>query len=471
MPENAAPAQGRGKARGPEPPGNAASQTENIGRAGAPGNAGHFPGAGREWASSPRANRRNGFFRKKTRGRPSPFFLDADAAFFHASAMLLYIHVPFCRRKCRYCAFYSEPLPRGDEARPELWADALLEEMRLEAEVLGRRSVETVFFGGGTPSLLSPSLTGRILDEAAALFSLEAGAEISMEANPESMTEEKARGFRAAGVNRVSLGVQALDDELLAVLGRVHDKKAALAAFSALRKAGFTNTGLDLMWGLPGQSAADWKAQLAEACALSPEHLSCYGLMLEEGTPLFREREKLPLPSEEEAAAMYEEGGALLEAAGYRQYELSNYAKEGFACRHNEGYWQGKDYLGLGPAAVSCLGNVRRSNKADLEAWLSAVGRGERAAETEALGFTERAEEMVMLGLRTARGLELEAYRALTGRDFEKDNEALIRELLHLGMAGREGGRFFLTRKGMLLSSSVMERCFERIPEKPEGAA
>ena len=168
---------------------------------------------------------------------------------------------------------------------------------------------------------------------------------------------------------------------------------------------------------------------------------------------------------------MYEEGGALLEAAGYAQYEISNYAKQGFACRHNTGYWQGEEYLGLGPAAVSCTGNERRSNVADLEAWLSAVRQGKRAASVERLGFTEKAEELVMLGLRTAQGLDLAAYRALTGRDFEKDNAALIGELLRRAMAGKKDGRFFLTRKGMLVSSAVMEQCFERIPEKPEGAA
>lgn len=385
--------------------------------------------------------------------------------------MLLYIHVPFCRRKCRYCAFYSEASAPGSDARLASWASALLCEMRREAEALGHPSLRTVFFGGGTPSLLSPSLVGAVLDAAAGLFSLDAQAEISMEANPESMNEEKARGFRLAGVNRVSLGVQALDDALLAALGRVHDKKTALSAYSALRRAGFHNVGLDLMWGLPGQSVDNWKAQLAEAAALSPEHLSCYGLMLEEGTPFFRERENLRLPAEEEAAAMYEEGGALLEAAGYAQYEISNYAKQGFACRHNTGYWQGKEYLGLGPAAVSCTGNERRSNVADLEAWLSAVRQGKRAASVERLGFTEKAEELVMLGLRTAQGLDLAAYRALTGRDFEKDNAALIGELLRRAMAGKKDGRFFLTRKGMLVSSAVMEQCFERIPEKPEGAA
>ena len=402
---------------------------------------------------------------------PRPFFLDAGTAFFHAASMLLYIHVPFCRRKCRYCAFYSEPAARDDTARLALWADALCGEMRREAEEAGHPAVSTVFFGGGTPSLLSPALMGRVIDTAASLFSLDADAEISMEANPESMNEEKARGFLAAGVNRVSLGVQALDDALLAVLGRVHDKKTAVDAFSALRRAGCGNVGLDLMWGLPGQSAENWKAQLAEVCALSPEHLSCYGLMLEEGTPLFRERGSLALPTEEEGARMYEEGGALLEAAGYAQYEISNYAKPGFACRHNTGYWTGEDYLGLGPSAVSCMGNERRSNTANLDRWLAAVQRRKRAAEVEKLGFTEKAEELVMLGLRTARGLDMEAYRALTGRDFARDNAAFMEELFRRSLAGMKDGRFFLTRRGMLVSSAVMERLFENIPETPEGAA
>lgn len=382
--------------------------------------------------------------------------------------MLLYIHVPFCRSKCRYCAFYSEPV---DDDRLYLWASALLTDMRRRAEALNHPAADTVFFGGGTPSLVPPSVLGRILETASDCFSLRQNAEISMEANPDSLSGNRAAEFRAAGVNRVSLGVQALDDALLKAVGRVHDKAGALAAFRTLRRAGFDNVGFDLIWGLPGETPAGWKAQLQEAVALEPEHLSCYGLTLEEGTPLFRERSGLRLPDEDEAAAMYEEGGNLLEKAGYRQYEISNYARPGRACRHNLGYWRGEDYLGLGPAAVSSLGGRRISQPADTNAWLAAVHDGIEAGCVETLGFTERVEEFVMLRLRMAEGLDLAAYRALTGRDFAADNAVLIGELVRHHMAVLEQGRFFLTRRGMMISNAVIEQCFETIPSKPEATA
>lgn len=383
--------------------------------------------------------------------------------------MLLYIHVPFCRRKCRYCAFYSEPV--GEDGAIPSWADALMTDMRRRAEELGHPAVSTVFFGGGTPSLVPPALLGRITDTAAACFALDGNAEISMEANPDSVDAKRAAGFRAAGVNRVSLGVQALDDDLLRAVGRIHDRATALDAFRSLRRAGFDNVGLDFIWGLPGETPAGWKAQLAEAAALGPEHLSCYGLTLEEGTPLFLERDTLSLPDENAAAAMYEEGGALLESAGYRQYEISNYARPGRECRHNLGYWRGEEYLGLGPAAVSFLRGKRLSQPADLRIWLDAVKHGREAGVSEALGFVERAEELVMLRLRTAEGLNMEEYRALTGRDFAADNKALLQELFRRNMAGLKDGRFFLTRRGMLVSNAVIEQCFESIPQKPEVTA
>lgn len=382
--------------------------------------------------------------------------------------MLLYIHVPFCRSKCRYCAFYSEPV---DDDRLRLWSEALLTDMRRRAAALEHPAVETVFFGGGTPSLVPPSVLGRILDTAADCFTLNSHAEISMEANPESLSGERAAGFRAAGVNRISLGVQALDDTLLRAAGRVHDKAAALAAFRALRNAGFDNVGLDLIWGLPGETAAGWKAQLREAVALGPEHLSCYGLTLEEGTPLFRDRAHLQLPDEEEASVMYEEGGDLLEKAGYLQYEISNYARSGRVCRHNLGYWLGEDYLGLGPAAVSCLKGRRISQPAHTDTWLDAVREGREAGCVETLGFTERVEEFVMLRLRMAEGLDLEAYRALTGRDFAADNATLIEELIRRRMAVLDHERFALTRRGMMISNAVIEQCFETIPTAPEATA
>ena len=383
--------------------------------------------------------------------------------------MLLYIHVPFCRRKCRYCAFYSEPVGSGEGL--SLWARALVADMRRRAATLGRPRVSTVFFGGGTPSLIPPPVLGRILDAAADCFSLDGDAEISMEANPDSVDESRAAGFRAAGVNRVSLGVQALDDALLAAIGRVHDRAGALRAFEALRRAKFDNVGFDFIWGLPGETLEGWKAQLREAAELSPEHLSCYGLTLEEGTPMFRERASLRLPGEDEAAAMYEKGGALLESAGYGQYEISNYARPGRECRHNLGYWLGEEYLGLGPAAVSFLRGCRITQPADLRTWLAAVREGREAGTCEKLGFVERAEELVMLRLRMAAGLDLTQYRRLTGRDFVADNRSLIEELTARRMARLEGGRFALTRRGMLVSNAVIEQCFEHIPQQPEATA
>lgn len=395
--------------------------------------------------------------------------LDGVTGFFHSEKMLLYIHVPFCRRKCRYCAFYSEPVGSGEGL--SLWARALVADMRRRAAALGRPRVSTVFFGGGTPSLIPPPVLGRILDAAADCFSLDGDAEISMEANPDSVDASRAAGFRAAGVNRVSLGVQALDDALLAAIGRVHDRAGALRAFEALRRAKFDNVGLDFIWALPGETLEGWKAQLREAAGLSPEHLSCYGLTLEEGTPMFRERASLCLPGEEEAGAMYEEGGALLEAAGYGQYEISNYARPGRECRHNMGYWRGEEYLGLGPAAVSFLDGCRISEPADFKTWLAAVREGRDAGETERLSFAERAEELVMLRLRTSAGLTLSEYARLTGRDFVADNRALIEELERRNMAVLADGRFFLTRRGMLVSNAVIEQCFEHIPPKSEGKA
>jgi len=384
--------------------------------------------------------------------------------------MLLYLHVPFCRRKCGYCAFYSEALPSGSSPeRLALWAEALRKEMRREAARLGHPRVSTVFFGGGTPSLVPPELMEQLLEHAAGCFRLDGDAEISMEANPESVSAERARAFFRAGVNRVSLGVQALDDALLRAVGRIHDRAAALAAFRALREAGFTNVGLDLIWGLPGESPAGWERQLREAAELRPEHLSCYGLTLEEDTPLFLARDSAPFPDEAAQAAMYEACGDILEGCGYRQYEISNYALPGRACRHNLGYWRGEDYLGLGPSAVSTVGKHRWSRPADLSAWLEEVRGGRPPSGQEELGFTEQAEELVMLRLRMVEGLPLHEYRALTGRDFAADNAALLRALEREGLARLESGHFRLTRQGMLVSNSIIEQCFENLPGGPSS--
>ncbi len=379
--------------------------------------------------------------------------------------MLLYVHFPFCRSKCRYCAFYSESIPQNEGDVVSLWKDTLLSSLHQWADRLGHPKVKTVYFGGGTPSLAPPGLLGEILDAIAANFVLESEAEISMEANPESMTPEKAADFMLAGVNRVSLGVQALDDALLNVLGRVHNKAAALRAYEGLRRAGFRNVGLDFIWGLPGESLECWRRQLNEAAILEPDHLSCYGLTLEPGTPFFGERQGVELPDDDVQAAMYLACGEILEAAGYWQYEVSNYALLGHACRHNLGYWRGEDYLGLGPSAVSTVYGGRRVEPSSLPGWREAVRLGH--FNTESLSFAEKVEEFLMLSLRTAEGLDEGRYRAVTGRDLAKEHAGFLSELVAAGLALREGGRLRLTRRGMLLSNSIIERFFETVPESP----
>ncbi|MDO9631886.1 MAG: radical SAM family heme chaperone HemW, partial [Humidesulfovibrio sp.] len=261
----------------------------------------------------------------------------------------LYIHVPFCRSKCGYCAFFSEPLREG---ALDAYLLLLLDEMALWAERLGRLTVPTVFFGGGTPSLLQPEHLARIMEAVRQHFDLAPDAEISMEANPESASPDFLRAARALGVNRLSLGVQSFRDEELALLGRPHTARQAAETLARARAAGFTNLGLDLIWGLPGQREGQWLESLRRAVELAPEHLSCYGLTLEPGTPLAdAPEEQRQLPPERELAHMYVHTGELLEDAGYMQYEISNYAHLGLACRHNQACWEGRDYLGLGPAA------------------------------------------------------------------------------------------------------------------------
>ena len=382
--------------------------------------------------------------------------------------MLLYLHVPFCRSKCRYCAFFSEPLSRGggDELL-SLWSGTLLRDIRQWAERLGHPSVETVFFGGGTPSLVPPDSLERLIDAIAQNFALDSRAEISMEANPESMSPERAEDFSRCGVNRVSLGVQSLDDALLSAVGRVHDRATALCAYEGLRRAGFRNVGLDFIWGLPGESLEGWRRQVEEAASLCPEHLSCYGLTLEEGTPLFLERDRLALPDEETQAAMYLSCGDILEQAGYRQYEISNYALPGHACRHNMGYWRGEEYLGLGPAAVSTLAGRRWTQPSSLSAWREAVLQMRFDEGASVLSFMEQVEELVMLGLRTCEGLDTRRYRALTGQDFLAVHAEFLDELEKEGLAENLDGHIRLTRRGMLVSNGIMERFFEQIPEAP----
>ncbi|MDR3176131.1 MAG: radical SAM family heme chaperone HemW [Desulfovibrio sp.] len=405
--------------------------------------------------------------------------------------MLLYIHVPFCRSKCAYCSFYSLRLPRGRLGgyMTKRYLSALIGEMRaraasVEASGLGARPpeeprgiasgekiVSTVFFGGGTPSILPGKAIAGILEEARKCFALAADAEITLEANPESLLQgDCASAARKAGINRLSIGVQSFDDATLSLLGRAHDARQAEAAFAAARRAGFSNINLDLIWGLPGrdgrpQSQMQWLATLRKAVNLQPEHISTYGLALEEGLSLTRrvEEGELVLPGERELASMYLAGADFLEGQGYMQYEISNFARMGFPCRHNSGYWRGEDYLGLGPAAASTLGARRRTNPADLKTWADMAGKDESGAFREELDALTGLKEVLMLRLRTCAGLSFREWQMKAGRSFLSDFGAQAALLQQKGLARTRAGNFYLTRTGMLVSDTILARFFAEL--------
>lgn len=387
--------------------------------------------------------------------------------------MLLYIHVPFCRRRCLYCSFASLPLEGEDGAgRREVSAylETLLREMALWGERLGRAQVETLFFGGGTPSLLPLKALEGILHRARSLFSLDAAAEITLEANPESaLAPGWLHGLRKTGINRLSLGVQSLEDDVLRMLGRAHTAREAAYACELARDAGIANLSLDLIWGLPGrgrgQSQAQWLRQLKQAAALKPDHISAYGLTLEEGTPLAVACAdgRLSLPAEREQASMYLAGAEFLESRGFMQYEISNFARMGFACRHNLGYWEGREYLGLGPSASSTLGGRRWNNPSDPAVWREAIRNRSVDAAFEELDLPTRLKELLLLRLRLNKGLRLQEWKALTGRSFLRDYAGLVEPLQKNGLAATRRGTFRLTRSGMLVSDAVLAHFFARL--------
>lgn len=383
--------------------------------------------------------------------------------------MLVYIHVPFCRTRCRYCAFHSVSLGRGVEpaGSPVVrdYVDTLLLELAHWGDRLGGSEVQSVFFGGGTPSLLPPRIVGIVLERLARYFKLAPKAEITLEANPESLRgRDSVPQYLSAGVNRLSIGIQSLDETMLRTLGRPHKAQDSLHAAFAAREAGCANISVDLMWGLPGQSVRQWLQTLKDVARMEPNHISAYGLTLEPGTPLELDCEegRLLLPPERDQNIMFMEGAAFLEERGYLHYEISNFARMGFQCRHNMGYWEGADYLGLGPSATSTILGRRWTNPASQKAWDAKARQGSLGEDVEKLTPTVRVLELIMLRLRTARGLRLKAYRELTGRDFLRDHQRLIQALHENGLIRIRHGYLRLTRGGMLVSNSILANLFER---------
>ena len=363
----------------------------------------------------------------------------------------LYIHIPFCARKCAYCDFASWP---GLEAR---WADyfrALAQEIAAWSERLREYTVATVFFGGGTPSLPDAGFIVRLLAEIRGRFALAPDAEITLEANPGTLTPEKLAAYRETGVNRLSLGVQSFDDGLLRALGRIHSAEEAREAVALARAAGFDNLNLDLMYGLPGQSPTQWLDTLDQALALGVEHISAYSLIVEPGTPMAARVEAgIAVPPDDDAVlAMQRAAIDRLASAGLARYEISNYARPGRACRHNLVYWLRGDYLGLGCAAHSMVDNVRFENPASFEEYLSDV----RGLNRREIPPEERREELLMLATRTVRGLSLDAWAEEFGERFVAAHAKALRPLLDGGLAEIADGYFRLTRRGLELQDAVV---------------
>ena len=366
----------------------------------------------------------------------------------------LYIHVPFCKQKCIYCDFYSLP---HQESRMDDYTAAVCAHLTETAPFAAGHLVDTVYIGGGTPTYLGADRLGKILKTVHKKYRVAKDAEITLEANPDSAGDWKAlRALRRAGVNRVSLGMQSACDEELAAIGRVHTRAQTAAAVEAVRRAGIKNLSLDLIYGLPGQSLERWQENLSAAVALEPEHLSCYGLKVEEGTPLFQRREAYTLPGDDAQADMYLYTVEFLENLGYGQYEISNFARPGKESRHNLKYWHLEEYAGFGPGAHSDFGGVRYAYARDLDAYIRGVATGApRLAESERIPPLDRDTEYVMLGLRLRQGLDPKEFERRFRRRFNCF-VPFLEQCRQNGYACEEEGRWHLTPKGFLVSNQII---------------
>lgn len=366
----------------------------------------------------------------------------------------LYIHVPFCKQKCIYCDFYSLS---HQESRMDDYTAAVCAHLTETAPFAAGHLVDTVYIGGGTPTYLGPDRLGKILKTVHKKYRVAKDAEITLEANPDSAGDWKAlRALRRAGVNRVSLGMQSACDEELAAIGRVHTHAQTAAAVEVVRRAGIKNLSLDLIYGLPGQSLERWQENLSAAVALEPEHLSCYGLKVEEGTPLFQRRETFTLPGDDAQADMYLYTVEFLENLGYAQYEISNFARPGKESRHNLKYWHLEEYAGFGPGAHSDFGGVRYAYARDLDAYIRGVATGApMLSESERIPPLDRDTEYVMLGLRLRQGLDPKEFERRFRRRFNCF-VPFLEQCRQNGYACEEEGRWHLTPKGFLVSNQII---------------
>ena len=367
------------------------------------------------------------------------------------SPMEIYIHIPFCIRKCDYCDFLSGPSGPKEQAD---YVQALLREIQAAEEGEGR-SVSSIFIGGGTPSVLDERLLGDILREIRNRFKMEEDAEITIEVNPGTANIGKLQAYREMGINRLSIGLQSPEDRELKILGRIHNYGQFLETYQEARTVGFDNINIDLMSAIPDQTYEGWVKNLRTVAELEPEHISAYSLIVEEGTP-FAAR-KLNLPDEDTEYNMYEATAQILKEYGFEQYEISNYARKGRKCRHNVGYWTRQDYLGFGLGASSLYGKERFANTADMKKYLENSKNPEKIREKEpSLTREDEMAEFMFLGLRMTKGISKADFQRCFGCTIESVYGEVLEKYESMELLLEKDGRIFLSREGIHVSNSIM---------------
>lgn len=371
----------------------------------------------------------------------------------------VYVHIPFCASKCGYCDFYSLA---GCDGRMGKYQEALLKHIEEAASTMSPYYIDTVYFGGGTPSYYGAKRLAELFNALKRSGRVLRSAEATVECNPDSVRRHELRILRREGVNRVSLGVQSANDELLKIIGRRHNFAQVKKAVRDIRAEGFENLSVDLIYGLPNQTKEDWAETLARVIELAPEHISCYGLKLEEGTPMYAEYSDSPVvPTDDEQADMYLYAVDTLAHYDYIQYEVSNFARRGFPSRHNMKYWSLEDYIGFGPGAHSNIGNTRYSYTRSLDKYIEGVKQGANILdEYETLDELDRASEYIMLGMRRAKGISGEEYYRIYKSDFAPIEE-LLREYEKDGWTRWIANRWRFTPAGFLLSNILIGSLLE----------
>lgn len=370
----------------------------------------------------------------------------------------LYIHIPFCAKKCLYCDF---PSWQGCESYFEDYTESLLNEIKNGERIYSDYDISTIFIGGGTPTVLSPKLLGKITDAVLERYNVESNAEITSEANPGTVDGYKLKEMKAMGINRLSFGVQAWQNNILKALGRIHDRETFLKNLDEAKNAGFENINCDLMFSLPNQTFKDWMETLENFSKLDIQHISAYSLIVEDGTPFkkMQEEGRLLLPDEETDRKMYSAANEMLAKNGFERYEISNFAKKGFESRHNITYWETRPYIGFGLGSHSYFQEERYNNTYDLKEYIAANGDAKKLRENkEFLTDKEKEEEFMFMGLRMKKGISTDEFSRRFGRDIYSVYGEKIEELLDEKLIEKKENRIMLTKRGTDVSNIVFER-------------